>query len=758
MRIISRAGRAIASLCLALAFGAQTQAQGLGEITLDSALNQPLRAHIQLLDVGKLDASQINVALASPAEFDRAGVERGLLLAQLKFAVQMERDGSGQIIVSTTDEITEPYLDFLVGVSWPSGRTLREYTLLLDLPNNSKAVSKSAAVNPATAASPTATATPGPSSTDASGQYTVKKGDSLYQIAEQTRPANDVGVQQMMVAIQRANEDAFVNNNVNRILTGKVLRIPRVDEIRLIDQEAAVAQISQQNKELTSQPLAVNDSAGAKGAPARDELTLLSGDKDTGGGSNDLNATIKSLENQEMLSEESLDRSRLENLDLTNRLSAVQEQIDLLQNIITIEDQRIAQLQKQLSAQSAATKAAMANIESAAQSSTADEGGLLGLLNNSVVLLGGLLAVAVAVALVLFIRRRNAQAAYDQDADVALDDLAADRADDEEEPGGIRGMIAALKARFRRKEEDEAEEDEESIAAEAFAPAVTPFEKPSAKSAAAESTTNTLLDEMGISNDFLDTHSAMDAVGSDKSAPAAQPESPIGDNDSFMRAKDTAVEEAGAVMEEAALLEQSLNEAETEQQTETREEDDGHEDSDQSAPEQPAEPEEPHETIAFTADTPTGEPEQPASEPTEDKPEVFEFTLPDLDDDLKSEAPAAAANIDKPESIAFDSSPFSLDSSEEEPVEEPDSAEGNEALEVLGFDEDSLKLDDNDADESYNPAEPQDTHDARLDLAVAYEAMGDIDGAIEILDEVIASGRTAQVAEAKRLKQKWQNA
>ena len=108
----------------------------------------------------------------------------------------------------------------------------------------------------------------------------------------------------------------------------------------------------------------------------------------------------------------------------------------------------------------------------------------------------------------------------------------------------------------------------------------------------------------------------------------------------------------------------------------------------------------------------------------EDKPEVFEFTLPRLED------------LDSDGSVDGD-------------------AASGDALEVLGFDEDSVSFDAD--EESSDLSGPQDTHDARLDLAVAYEAMGDIDGAVEILEEVIASGKSAQITEAKRLKQKWQN-
>ncbi len=715
MRFTFRTGTAaIFSLMLSAAIGSSAVAQGLGEITVDSALNQPLRAHIELLDVSKLDETQVKVALASDAEYALAHVVRSPNLGQLNFQVEIKKDGSGRILVTSGTDISEPFLDLLVGVSWPNGRTLREYTLLLDLPQNKTQAASVSRVSPAVAG-PTL---PIPTATADSKQYEVQKGDTLYQIAEQTRPSASVGVQQMMVAIQRANEDAFVNNNVNRIMTGKVLRIPRQDEIALIDQDAAVAQINQQNQELDAQPLAVNDSTGAKGAAARDELTLLSGDQDAGtGGSSDLDATIKTLKNELMLSEESLDRSKLENLELTNRLSAVQEQIDLLQNIITIEDERIAQLQKQLSTQSAATKDALASVESAAQSAAESSAGIVTLLSNSVVLLGGLLAVVVFVALMLFIKRRNAQAVMNEDAEVSLDELA-DEAGEAESTGGIGARTAAFLSRFRRAEAAEAEEptfaDEYSAA-----PAVT-AEAAIAKSVPATvPTTDKLLDEMGITDDFMSLHNALDDVEgvSETTHPNA---APMVEATASLPAKDTAVEEAGAVMQEAALLEQALSDAEAQVEEEPEDFLQAASETPPSAPVIAAVP----EAFAFTPESVPEAVGQAEETTAEDKPEVFEFTLPRLED------------LDSDGSVDGD-------------------AASGDALEVLGFDEDSVSFDAD--EESSDLSGPQDTHDARLDLAVAYEAMGDIDGAVEILEEVIASGKSAQITEAKRLKQKWQN-
>src|SRR5690606_34196212 len=86
--------------------------------------------------------------------------------------------------------------------------------------------------------------------------YTVGRGDTLWEIAASTRPSSGVSVQQMMLAIQRANPDAFLNGNINTLLSGRVLRIPSQQDIAVIDRQAAIAQVSQQNTALGGQPLA----------------------------------------------------------------------------------------------------------------------------------------------------------------------------------------------------------------------------------------------------------------------------------------------------------------------------------------------------------------------------------------------------------------------------------------------------------------------------------------------------------------------
>ncbi len=117
----------------ALCYSALAPALGLGDITLHSALNQPLNAEIALVDPGSLAEGELSVSLATADEFARAGVERVFFLNDLRFTAVL-RGNRSVIRVLSTKPVNEPFLNFLVQVNQPNGRLLREYTLLIDPP------------------------------------------------------------------------------------------------------------------------------------------------------------------------------------------------------------------------------------------------------------------------------------------------------------------------------------------------------------------------------------------------------------------------------------------------------------------------------------------------------------------------------------------------------------------------------------------------------------------------------------------------
>lgn len=377
---------AIAILALSALQANIADAMGLGNLTVRSALNQPLNAEIKLLDTGDLDASQIKIQLASPEDFLRAGVDRDYFLTNLRFTVDMDGSGGATIKITTREPVVEPYLNFVIEARWPSGRLLREFAVLLDPPtfSASKAATpvapatgsgaqpvKPRAAQPPVVKTETESAKTAPEAdmslpaADKSGEYRVQVYDTLSKIAARFKPANDVSVAQTMIAIQRANPQVFIRNNVNLIKSGYVLRLPGADEVRAVSAEQATQDIDTQMQEwrggrssgATAAPPAATGPQLDASAPApsskeggyREQARLsiaTAGEADKtakgGGGSG---KGVDALRQQLTESQEALEKGKRDNKELQSRLDDMERQIATLQRLISLKDEQLAALQ-----------------------------------------------------------------------------------------------------------------------------------------------------------------------------------------------------------------------------------------------------------------------------------------------------------------------------------------------------------------------------------------------------------------------------
>ncbi|CDZ93839.1 FimV/HubP family polar landmark protein [Pseudomonas saudiphocaensis] len=350
-------------------------ALGVGEVTLKSALNQPLVAEIELLDAKTLAPGEVVPGLASAEDFNRAGIDRPYFLTDLTFTPVLRPDGKNIIRVSSTKPVREPYLNFLVEVLWPSGRLLREYTLLLDPPLYSPETAAAVApqlptaapvVRPTGAPRATSQAAPARSSTGASSagnEYKVASNDTLWEIAERTRQGGTV--HQAMLAIQDLNPDAFIGGNINRMKNGQVLRLPSAEQIASRSQTEAIEQVAQQNaswrqgraQPVSERQLDARQRSAAGAAPSRsetgDSLRLVAPEtgRSTAGSDTGTAADAKALRDRLATAEESLDSSRRENLDLNDRLKDLEGQLEKLQRLMQLKDDQLAKLQAQLGAE-----------------------------------------------------------------------------------------------------------------------------------------------------------------------------------------------------------------------------------------------------------------------------------------------------------------------------------------------------------------------------------------------------------------------
>ncbi|MDR6676182.1 FimV/HubP family polar landmark protein [Pseudomonas oryzihabitans] len=383
--------RAIAAAS-ALMSGA-AEALSLGDIQLNSALNQPLDATINLSDLRDLGTGDLRPSLASPAEFSRAGVDRAFFLNDLKFTPEV-RNGRTVIHITSARPVREPYLNFLLEVNWPSGRIVREYTVLLDPPlyTPQAAAAPFAPQVPATPrpratapAAPTPAVPPAAQAPSAPGTYTTERRDTLWEVAARNRPSSSVTVDQTMLAIQTLNPDAFIDHNINLMKSGQVLRLPDQAQAKARSQREAVAEIARQTRAWKQggdgaasgtprRQVDAVDQPNASEAPAtaapKDKLKLLSGQtSDHAGesaGAKGGKGSDQALADRLAVTQESLDTTRRENEELKSRLGDLQSQLDKLQKIMQLKDAQLARMQASMANPQAAGQPAPTAPEAAA--------------------------------------------------------------------------------------------------------------------------------------------------------------------------------------------------------------------------------------------------------------------------------------------------------------------------------------------------------------------------------------------------------
>lgn len=109
-----------------------TNALSLGEIYIESALNQALRASIQIGNAEDFSKEEMFVRIAEKKQFEKAGIEYLHFYKQLKFLVSKTGADSAVIKVESHDAVTEPFLNFIIEVRTPQGRSYKQYTVLIE--------------------------------------------------------------------------------------------------------------------------------------------------------------------------------------------------------------------------------------------------------------------------------------------------------------------------------------------------------------------------------------------------------------------------------------------------------------------------------------------------------------------------------------------------------------------------------------------------------------------------------------------------
>ena len=373
----------LVSACLCL-YATHLSALGLGDIALKSALNEPLVAEIKLLDTRELSEEEILVELATPEDFERIGVDRVFFLTGLNFDVVLAAKDGPVIKVTSKNPVREPFLNFIIQTEWPSGKLLREYTILMDLPVYSEDKRSEPVVGTTSFAAPNET---GVSNVKPSGvsnprssfgqqqvssqaqsysgpsyqgdTYAVRPNDTLWEIAEDVRPSGSVSVHQTMIALQEANPNAFINDNINLLKSGQILRIPSEDEILTNTRQAAIQQVAVQNREWAGAgpqldaSSASSDISESESSPegrlklSAPEDVYSSNEGRTSGGDSDF--SVDALENELSATMEQLDKVNRENSDLRSEVASLEEQMDTLESMLQVANESLRALE--LSAQ-----------------------------------------------------------------------------------------------------------------------------------------------------------------------------------------------------------------------------------------------------------------------------------------------------------------------------------------------------------------------------------------------------------------------
>lgn len=331
---------AVAATALLGLWGTHASALSLGRIAVLSALGEPLRAEIDIPDINPEEAASLKASVASPEAFRAAGMDYNPTMSGLQISLQKRPDGRSYLRISSDRTVNDPYVDLILEASWSSGRIVRDYTMLFDPPNlrQPQAVTPTApqlspaparvaprppaasATTPAPVSGPSravapaaprpATVKPAPEAAAkaapaaAAKQLTVKSGDTASKLVASGRPAG-VSLDQMLVAMLRANPDAFINGNINRLRSGVVVTLPGAEEAQATSAEDAHQIVLAQSKDFNefrrklagSAPLSqvttadrraggkveaqVEDKKAATGTP--DKLTLSKGAVQTQG-------------------------------------------------------------------------------------------------------------------------------------------------------------------------------------------------------------------------------------------------------------------------------------------------------------------------------------------------------------------------------------------------------------------------------------------------------------------------------------------
>ncbi|WP_035383593.1 FimV/HubP family polar landmark protein [Ferriphaselus sp. R-1] len=208
------------AIAVGLAWGGLAGAATLGNISILSGRGQPLQAEIELALADAAEADGLVVKVFAPEAYWNPGVALSASsLRDVSAHAEKRLNGSYVVKLSSSSPVDTEQLALLAEVDSSAGKAVREY--IAQWPHSLAATAPAIKGDQAEAAG-----------------VLVKSGDNLNKIARANKPA-DVSMERMLVALYRANPQAFSGKNMNRLQAGKVLRMPGSDELAAVTQSAA---------------------------------------------------------------------------------------------------------------------------------------------------------------------------------------------------------------------------------------------------------------------------------------------------------------------------------------------------------------------------------------------------------------------------------------------------------------------------------------------------------------------------------------
>ena len=267
------------------------QALALGAITVRSALGEPLRAEIEVPQISAEEAATLKASVGSPEAFRAAGVDYPAALAGARVTLQRRANGQAYLRVAGERTVNEPFLGIVIEANWANGRVVRDYTMLVDPPGRAAppavpVTPSQGARAPATVQAPRVAAAPAPAPATEAGArprrdiqpaevprraaapggdgapVTVQRGDTAGSIAR-AHAIDGVSLDQMLVAMLRANPQAFIKGNVNLMRAGAVLQMPSAEQASATSCQAARRAVVAQTRDFQAYRLGVAQRSGA---------------------------------------------------------------------------------------------------------------------------------------------------------------------------------------------------------------------------------------------------------------------------------------------------------------------------------------------------------------------------------------------------------------------------------------------------------------------------------------------------------------